>query len=132
MKKPPGHVGDVYRGEFWGREGNADDLAAAKARYESIPPEGQTYAPRAFYSTTTTREMPYLRAPIIYFIKSKSAKDVSKLSPWGDSESEVLFAPCTRFRITKKDVREYKGKPPVVAGETVKFPRQYVVFMEEI
>jgi hypothetical protein len=47
-------------------------------------------------------------------------------------EGEVLFRPCTTFRVVKKSVTE-NPKPIRIDGEDVpiKFPRQFLVELEE-
>jgi len=138
--EPPSPIeeGRVFRGDFWGREGDPELLAQAEARFrEKIPEPGDLYTVPGFFSTTLDAQTHFLRAPLVYRIKTKAAtkgRPVDVISSRPD-EREVLFPPCTTFRVTGKVVLEnapVQGKRPlVVGGEEVKFDRQLVVTLEE-
>jgi hypothetical protein len=130
--------GHVFRGDFWGQEGLPELLEKGASRFrDSIPAEGSIYTVPSFWSTTRDPQTHFMRAPLVYRIKTKKAtagRPLEEISSRPD-EREILFPPCTSFRVTGKRVLENAAidgrRPLVVGGEEVKFDRQFVVTLEE-
>jgi hypothetical protein len=139
--KPPAPLpnDEVFRGDFWGNEGEPERLADAEKRFnDGIPAEGKLYTVPGFWSTTLDRGTHFMRAPLVYRIKTRkdtAGRHIETISSRPE-EREVLFPPCTTFRIVSRQSfdnakRPDGTRPLVVGGEEVKFDKQMVVTLEE-
>jgi uncharacterized protein (UPF0218 family) len=108
LNQLPEHVGQVFRGI------HTDPASAAEIATRYNP--GDVVTEHAFTSTSADLNKSF-DGPIEMIIDSKTGRDITDISRYGDLEREVLFPPGTRFKVLARIFDESTQKWKIALRE---------------
>jgi len=108
LNQLPEHVGQVFRGI------HTDPASAAEIATRYNP--GDVVTEYAFTSTSADLNKSF-DGPIEMIIDSKTGRDITDISRYGDLEREVLFPPGTRFKVLARIFDESTQKWKIALRE---------------